>query len=148
MATMKETTKKPTAKEVANANKKRKKTILSQTTTKDVLDALNERYDLVDNHNLDYNYQLKWAFLRAIELAKTPSDAMMIFKDSCISDEPEEDLAFDKVLYLCKYKEEVQEIMNEVCSWDLSLEYEKYFIKIFKRGHELPCCPTKPSDED
>jgi hypothetical protein len=146
MATMKKTTKKPTVKEIANANKKRKKTILSQTTTKDVLNTLNDTYDLIDNHNLDYDYQLKWAFLRAIELAKTPSDAMMIFKDSCILDEPEEDLAFDKALDLCKHKEEVQEIMNEVCSWEPTLEYEKYFIKIFKRGHELP--PLSEPDED
>ena len=58
--------------------------------------------------------------------------------------------AFEKFLEFCKYKEDVEWLMGQVCNW-LShcgkLDYEKYFLKIFQRGRELPRRPKKFNGE-
>ena len=145
---MKKEGKNPTTEEIAIANENRKEEILYQATTKDVMKAIDQEYDLIDNRDLDYETQLKWAFIRAIELAKTPADALMVFMDECCFGEEEEILAFDKALELCKFKEDVLSIMGIIFNWEPDLEYERFFIKIFKRGHELPSAPDENNEEN
>lgn len=100
----------------------------------------------------EHDFTIENAAQKAISIAKSTSDAWDILSCTYLDVECKEfDMAFDKFLELCEYKEDVEWLMGQVCEW-LSgsgrLEYEKYFLKIFQRVHELPhrSKETNPSE--
>lgn len=109
--------------------------IMAAKSTQDVI----EKIDCLSyNDNLDYEAELKWAYLRALELADVIDEALEVFYENTNKSEAVKKLAFDKALQLCKSKTNVQYVLIALCvSDDVSLEYEGYFAQIFRRAKEL-----------
>ena len=84
---------------------------------------------------------------KIILLAETVDD---VWWDGVVEADPgseREGRAFDKILSLCKDKEDVEAIMERIFSWNASLDFERFFVEIFKRGRELPEREREPEED-
>ena len=128
----------PSEKEIEEALKKRQEAIDAAKTTFEVIAVLdNQSMSPLRGVPLGYEQYFKPALLKAIDLARDSSDARSLFFDESI-EEDEEFAAFKKLLSFCKCKEDVEEAMEHITDCGGSLERERYYVEIFKRGHELP----------
>ncbi|MCK5320487.1 hypothetical protein KAJ61_03800 [Candidatus Parcubacteria bacterium] len=125
-----------------------RKVIKSAISTKDIFRMLdNDLFD-IKRVPLKYEEYFRPAFKRAIELSKTIHDAFDVFNDNDIK-EPEKEIAIDKVLSFARDKEDVEEFLKEFIeyTWGITLDSEKYLLKFFKRGYELPHRLPEPNEE-
>lgn len=116
-----------------------------------LVETFKEALEVADSDYNNETYFIEWKeFLdKALALVKTRenADTLMYRTDAFTEDEFK---VLDKFLELCEYKEEVEEMMARICEYCEygGLEFEEYFIRIFKRGHELPFRPeSEESDE-
>lgn len=83
----------------------------------------------------------------ALEKAHSKEDILSVMTSGyCDFDSKEFAAALDKFLEFCKCKEDVEFIMYRICGHICifeGLKSEEHFLKIFKRGHELPSCPKE-----
>jgi len=97
------------------------------------------------------NTPITWEefFTKAFTLAKTKDNISDLFHRVDYTSE-EGLMLLDKFLELCQYKEDIEEEMDRIFdSLSASLEMEEHFIRMFKRGHELPprTESAEPDDE-
>jgi hypothetical protein len=125
--------------EIAKALEDRRQAIESAITTRQVLNILDSQATSPLHYvPLDYDEHFKPAYLKAIELAITLSDAWAVFTDESLGD-AEEEATFDKLLSLAENKEDVEIILDSFKDWmEITLDTEKFLVKIFNRARELP----------
>ena len=114
--------------------------IKSAVNIKEIFKILdNGLFDTIDGISLKYEEYFRPAFKRAIELSETIYDAFDVFNDEII-EEPEKEIAINKALSFAKDKEDVEKFLKVFIeyTWGITLDSEKYLLKFFKRGHELP----------
>lgn len=121
-------------------------------TTEKMLDLWEK--DEVENKESLGDAVLTWEKIvtLALDKANSKEDAWLVMISRyCDLGSKEFMAAFDKYLELCKFKEEVEWLMGQICKWlggCGDLEYEKYFLKIFQRGRELPNKSEESENKD
>lgn len=106
------------------------------TTTQEVF----KTWELAnEDDGAEAGFTWKKVCARALELAKTPEDAWEVFVSSTY-DAPDT-ASFNKVLELCKSKEQILNVMDALGQVGGDLDFEECYKKLSQRASELPDCP-------